>query len=70
MYFFSEEQPVCNILLPLSSFGLLNISEYHLVILLNFYGVLYAPTPIFGCTLKKCQSLTQSAYFKFKLTQP
>ena len=31
----TEEQPVCNILLPLSSFGLLNISECHLVILLN-----------------------------------
>ena len=42
----SEEQPVCSILLP----GLLNISECHLVIMLNFYGVLYIPTPIFGCT--------------------
>ena len=39
----SEEQPVRNIWLPLSSFALLNISECHLVILLNFYGVLYTP---------------------------
>ena len=44
----SKEQPVCNIMLPLSSCGLLNISECHLVILLNFYGVLYTPTPILG----------------------
>ena len=43
-----EEQPVCNIMLPLSFCGLLNISEYHLVILLNLYGVLYTPTPILG----------------------
>ena len=35
----SEELPVCNILLPLPSFGLLNISECYLVILLNFNGV-------------------------------
>ena len=46
----SEEQPVCNILLPLSFFGLLNISECHLVILLNFYGVLYTLTPIKSVT--------------------
>ena len=46
--FVSEEHPVCNIMLPLSSCGLLNISECHLVILLNFYGVLYTPTPSLG----------------------
>ena len=62
----SEEQPICNILLPLSCFGLPNISECHLVILLNFYGVPFTPTPILGCTLKKCYSWTQSAYFEFK----
>ena len=42
----SDEHSLCNILLPLSSFGLLNISEWHLVILLKFHGVLYAPTTI------------------------
>ena len=62
----SEEQPACNILLPLSSFGLLNISECHLVILLKYYGVLYTPTPILGCTLKSGLSLTQNDYFEFK----
>ena len=46
----SEEQAVCNNLLPFSFFGLLNISECHLVILLNFYGVLYTPTPIKSVT--------------------
>ena len=46
--FFSQEQPVCKIMLPLFSYGLRNISEWHLVILLNFYGVLYTPTPILG----------------------
>ena len=65
----SEEQPVFNILLPLSSFGLLNISECHLVFLLNFYRALYTPTPFLGCTLKKCHSLTQNAYFEFKYKQ-
>ena len=44
----SEEKTVCNILIPLSSCGLLNISECHLVILLNLYGGLYTPTPILG----------------------
>ena len=48
----SEEQLVCNILLSLSSLGLLNTSECHLVILLNFYGVLYTPTPFWGVPLK------------------
>ena len=62
----SEEQPVCNILLPLSACGPLNISECHLAILLNFYSDLYTPTPILGVYLKMCQSLTQNAYFEFK----
>ena len=47
----SEEYSVCNILLPSSSFGLLNILECHLVILLNFYGVLYTPAPILDVPL-------------------
>ena len=49
---YSEEQPVCHILLPLSSFSLLNILECHFVILLNFYGVMYTQTPSLGVPLK------------------
>ena len=38
-------------MLPWSSCGLLNISECHLVILLNYYGLLYTPTPVLGLYL-------------------
>ena len=46
------KQSFCNILSSKSCFGLSNLSECHLTLLLKFYGVLYTQPLIWGISLK------------------
>ena len=48
VYFFSKEQYICKMFLRKSFLDLSNLSECHLILLLDFYGVLYTSTITFG----------------------